>query len=34
MFKVSDKVPEVYMKESRDFQLLPRLDDLIFLGLH
>lgn len=34
MFKVSNKVPEVYMKESRDFQLLPRLDDLIFLGLH
>ena len=34
MFKVSQKIPDIYMKESRDFQLLPRLDDLLFLGEH
>lgn len=32
MFRISEKVPEVYMKESRDFQILPRVDDLLFLG--
>ena len=34
MFRISEKVPEVYMKESRDFQILPRIDDLLFLGEH
>lgn len=34
MFRISEKVPEVYMKESRDFQILPRVDDLLFLGEH
>lgn len=34
MFKISKSVPEIYMKESRDFQIFPRLDDLLFLGQH
>ena len=34
MFKISEHVPEIYMKESRDFQIFPRLDDLLFLGQH
>ena len=34
MFRISEKVPEVYMKESRDFQIFPRIDDLLFLGEH
>ena len=34
MFSFQDNVPEYYMKESRDFQLFPRLDDILFLGAH
>ena len=34
MFSFQDNVPEYYMKESRDFQLFPRLDDILFLGVH
>ena len=34
MFKPSKNVPEIYMKESRDFQLMSRLNDMLFLGVH
>lgn len=34
MFSFQDNVPEYYLKESRDFQLFPRLDDILFLGIH
>ena len=34
MFKIENHVPEYYLKESRDFQLFPRLDDVLFLGQH
>ena len=34
MFKVENHVPEYYLKESRDFQLFPRLDDILFMGQH
>lgn len=30
MFRVQDNVPDVYIQESRDFQLLSRLYDLVF----
>lgn len=30
MFRVGNNVPDVYMQESRDFQLLSRLYDLVF----
>lgn len=30
MFRVEDNVPEVYVQESRDFQLMSRLYDLVF----
>lgn len=30
MFRVENNVPEVYVRESRDFQLLSRLYDLVF----
>ena len=30
MFRVENNVPEVYVQESRDFQLLARLYDLVF----
>lgn len=34
MFKFQDNIPEYYLKESRDFQLFPRLDDILFMGIH
>ena len=30
MIKTQNKVPSVYYKESRDFQLLGRIKDVIF----
>lgn len=34
MFKFQDNIPEYYLKESRDFQIFPRLDDILFMGIH
>lgn len=33
MFRVQDNVPEVYINESRDFQILARLSDVLFSGI-
>ena len=33
MFRVQDNVPEIYINESRDFQLVSRLYDLLFSGV-
>ena len=33
MFRVQDNVPEVYINESRDFQILARLSDVLFSGM-
>lgn len=33
MFRFQDNLPEVYINESRDFQLLARLSDVLFSGL-
>lgn len=33
MFRFQDNLPEVYVNESRDFQLLCRLSDILFSGL-
>ena len=32
MFRIQDNVPEVYINESRDFQLISRLYDVLFSG--
>lgn len=32
MFRIQDNVPEVYINESRDFQLISRLYDILFSG--
>lgn len=34
MFKFQDNLPEYYLKESRDFQIFPRLNDILFMGIH
>lgn len=33
MFRVQDNIPEVYINESRDFQILARLYDTLFSGV-
>ena len=33
MFRIQDNVPEVYIQQSRDFQLVSRLYDLLFSGV-
>ena len=33
MFRFQDNLPEVYINESRDFQLLSRLSDVLFSGI-
>ena len=33
MFRVQDNLPEVYINESRDFQLISRLYDVLFSGV-
>lgn len=33
MFRIQDNVPDVYINESRDFQLISRLYDLLFSGV-
>lgn len=33
MFRFQDNLPEVYINESRDFQLLARLSDVLFSGI-
>ena len=33
MFRFQDNLPEVYINESRDFQVLARLSDVIFSGI-
>ena len=32
MFKFEDHMPQYWVNESRDFQLLTRIDDAIFMG--
>ena len=34
MITFQNSIPDYYMKESRDFQLFPRLDDITFLGIY
>ena len=33
MFRFQDNIPDVYINESRDFQILSRLSDILFSGL-
>lgn len=33
MFRIQDNVPEVYINESRDFQILARISDILFSGI-
>ena len=33
MFRFQDNIPEIYINESRDFQLLSRLSDILFSGV-